>query len=359
MTRVPVAIPEDIRRRARELHRSAIVVDTVNRSLMDEGFFRDIKEGGPTLLGRTILVSSGDVFSPFGFEESLRDIAQTLAIVDAHPDELVLVREPDDIRLAKETGRTGLYLYFQSPEPLAKDAWRLRLFYELGLRMLQLTYNDRSLAGDGCAERTDSGLSEYGLRLVADCNRLGIAVDVSHCGSRTTMEAIEVSRSPVLITHANARALCDNPRCKTDGQARACAAKGGVIGVQALPAFISTDPKPTIDDMLDHLDYWVRLVGVDHVGLGLDLTTGHERDDYSLLRYKPEMYRNVWVGGVQQWITGVGSLADLPNITERLLARGYGEADVLKLLGGNFVRVLTRIWSESALSPSPTNNPRP
>lgn len=342
----PTLIDASLRERARELHRSAVVVDTVNRSLMDERFFRDIREGGPTLLGRTILVSSREVFSPFGFAETLRDIAQTLAIIDAHPNELLLVKRPADIRIAKETGRTGLYLYFQSPEPLAKDAWRLRLFYELGLRMLQLTYNDRSLAGDGCAERTDCGLSDFGVALIEDCNRLGISVDVSHCGYRTTMEAIEVSREPVLITHANARTLCDNPRCKTDEQAKACAVKGGVIGVQALPAFISTDPKPTLDDMLDHLDHWARLVGIDHVGLGLDLTTGHERDDYSLLGYKPEMYRNVWVDGVQQWIAGLGSLADLPNITERLLARSYAEEDIRKVLGGNFVRVLSQIWRD-------------
>lgn len=346
MGRALVSISEDVRARARAVHESAYVVDTVNRSLIDERFFHDIDAGRPTLLGRTILVSSGEVFSPFGYAESLRDIAETLALVDAHPDRLLLVRTPEDIEMAKRTGKTGLYIYFQSPEPLETQRWRLRLFYELGLRMLQLTYNNRSLAGDGCAERTDSGLSEWGLVLVEECNRLGIGIDVSHSGYRTTMEAIEASRTPVLITHANARALCDNPRCKTDEQARACAARGGVIGVQALPSFISArDPRPTIEDMLDHLDHWVRLVGVDHVGLGLDFTNGHERDDYSLLGYKPEMYEHTWVGGVQQWIDGLGSLADLPNITERLLQRGYGEVDAAKIMGGNFVRVLGEIWT--------------
>ena len=349
MGKTLAAIPDQVRDRAGAVHDSAYVVDTVNRSLMDETFFRDIDVGRPTLLGRTILVSSGEVFSPFGFTEALRDIAQTLAAIDVHADRLLLVRSAKDIETAKRTGRTGLYIYFQSPEPLDTQGWRLRLFYELGLRMLQLTYNNRSLAGDGCAERTDSGLSEWGLRLVEECNRLGIALDVSHSGYRTTMEAIEASRTPVLITHANARTLCDNPRCKTDEQAQACAARGGVIGVQALPSFISAhDPRPTIEDMLDHLDHWVQLVGVDHVGLGLDFTNGHERDDYSLLGYKPEMYKNTWVGGVQQWIEGLGSLADLPNITERLLKRGYSEADAGKIMGGNFVRVLGEIWSSRA-----------
>ncbi len=349
MGKALVPIPDQIRERGRSVHDSAYVVDTVNRSLIDERFFRDLDAGRPTLLGRTILVSSGQVFSPFGYAETLRDIAETLAIVDAHPDRLLLVRTPEDVEIAKRTGRTGLYIYFQSPEPLATQRWRLRLFYELGLRMLQLTYNNRSLAGDGCAERTDSGLSEWGLVLVEECNRLGIALDVSHSGYRTTMEAIEASRTPVLITHANARALCDNRRCKTDEQAQACAARGGVIGVQALPSFISVDdPRPTIEDMLDHLDHWVEVVGVDHVGLGLDFTNGHERDDYSLLGYKPEMYKHTWVGGVQQWIEGLGSLGDLRNITERLLQRGYADDDVRKIMGGNFVRVLGQIWRSQA-----------
>jgi membrane dipeptidase len=329
---------------AEEIHASAVIVDTVNRSRMDDGFFHDIKVGRPTLLGRTILVSSEDVFSPFGFKESLRDITETLQIIKEHPSEVMLVKRGADIQEAKETGRTGLYLYFQSPEPLATQLWRLHLFYELGLRVLQLTYNERSLLGDGCAERTDAGLTEWGVEVVEACNELGIAVDVSHSGYTTTMEAIEVSRTPVLLTHANSRSLCDNRRCKTDEQVKTCAAKGGVVGVQALPSFISNQPGPTIEGMLDHIDHYVEVVGVDHVGLGLDLTTGHERDNFGLLRYKPEMYQGDWVDGVLQRIPGLATLADLPNITTGLVARGYGRQDIMKILGGNFARVLGEIW---------------
>ncbi len=336
----------DVGAEALAVHRAAVVVDTVNRSKLDDRFLRDVRTGGVTLLGRTILVSSGEVFSPFGFMESVRDITHVLQFIDRHADQVMLVKTARDIERAKATNRTGIYLYFQSPEPLEKELWRLRLFYELGLRVLQLSYNDRSLAGDGCAERTDSGLSEWGVQLIEECNRLGIAVDVSHCGYRTTMEAMELSKAPVLFTHANARALCDNRRCKTDEQVKRCAEKGGVVGVQALPAFISTRPGPTIEDMLDHVDHYAKLIGIDHVGLGLDLTTGHERDDYSLLGYKPEMYKGVWVDGVQQAIPGMGALADLPNITAGLLRRGYSAGDVTKILGANFVRVLSRLWRD-------------
>lgn len=329
---------------ARDVHRGAIVVDTVNRSLMDERFFDDIMSGGVTVLGRTILVSDGHVFSPFGFLESLRGITETLTTIENHPHRLQLVTRGRDFAEAKASGRVGLYIYFQSPEPLERQLWRLTLFHRLGLRVLQLTYNQRGYLGDGCAEPNDGGLSDFGRTVIAECNRLGIAVDASHCGDRTTTEALEVSSQPVLLTHAMARGICDNRRCKTDAHLKTCAERGGVIGIQALPAFVSSEPNPTLDEMLDHVDYLRDLVGVNHIGLGLDLTTGHERDDYSLLGYKPEMYQGVWVDGVQQTIPGIASLADLPNITDRLLARGYSDQEVAKILGANFVRVLSSIW---------------
>ena len=330
--------------RARRLQRAAVVVDTVNRAVLDDRFFRDVRRGGITAIGRTILVSKTDVFSPFGFLETLREITAVRDVIDAHSDRLLLIRSGEDIALAKATDRVGIYVYFQSPEPLERQLWRLRLFYDLGLRVLQLTYNQRGYLGDGCAERANGGLSDLGVSVIAECERLGIAVDVSHCGDQTTMEALEAATRPVLMTHAMARALCDNRRCKTDEQIRRCAATGGVIGIQALPAFVKASPNPTVEDMLDHVDYMSRLVGVEHVGLGLDLTTGHERDDFGQLGYKPEMYRGVWVKGVQQSIPGMHSLADVPRITRGLLGRGYSDADVMGILGGNFARVLTELW---------------
>ncbi len=336
----------DVEAEALAVHRAAVVVDTVNRSKLDDRFLRDVRTGGVTLLGRTILVSSGEVFSPFGFMESVRDIAHVLQFIDQHADQVMLVKTARDIERAKAANRAGIYLYFQSPEPLEKELWRLRLFYELGLRVLQLSYNDRSLAGDGCAERTDTGLSDWGVQLIEECNRLGIAVDVSHSGYRTTMEAMELSKAPVLFTHANARALCDNRRCKTDEQVKRCAEKGGVVGVQA--ASVHQYQARPHEDMLDHVDHYAKLIGVDHVGLGLDLTTGHERDDYSLLGYKPEMYKGVWVDGVQQTVPGMGSLADLPNITAGLLRRGYNAGNVTKILGANFVHVLSKLWRDES-----------
>jgi membrane dipeptidase len=331
--------------RAAELHQEALVFDAVNRAVIDERFFGNVRTGNIAVLGRTILVSDPHVFSPFGFEESLREIAELHELAALHKDKMLIVQTVDDIELARSTGRVGIYVYFQSPEPLARYPWRLRLFYELGLRILQMTYNDRELTGDGCAEANDAGLSNYGRTLIKQCNELGIAVDASHCGDRTTMETIEASETPVLLTHGNSRVICPKPRCKTDEQVKACASRGGVIGVQAFPPFINDGSRPpTIEDVLDHVDHYADLVGTEHIGLGLDLVTGHETDDFQLLGYDPQMYEGAWVDGVQQTVEGLSHLGELPQLTEGMLKRGYDDADIKNILGANYVRVLRQIW---------------
>lgn len=334
---------------ARELTHRSVVIDTVTRPVLDDRLVRDAATSRVTVLGRTILTSSGDVFSPFGFKESMREIGAILEFVDAHPDEFMLVKSGADIDEAHRSNRTGIYVYFQSPEPLQNQPWRLRLFYELGLRVLQLTYNQRSLLGDGCSEATDGGLSAYGKHIVSECNRLGIAVDVSHSSYNTASDAMDVSTDPVLFTHANSASIVPHLRNKTDEQVKRCAELGGVVGVMSLPAFLRKDEshKPTLFDMIDHIDHYVELIGVEHVGLGLDLTTGHEYDDFSLLGYRKDMYSGVWVDGVQQYLPGMESVADILGITEELLRRGYSDSDISLILGGNFSRVLRQIWDKN------------
>lgn len=323
-----------------DVHANAIIIDTVNRSVIDSEFLNDVATGGLTAIGRTILVTDPGAFTPFGFMETVREIALVLEAIDRNP-QLMLITSVDDIHRAKATARTGLYFYLQSPEPINRQLWRLRLFYHLGLRVLQLTFNERSLTGDGCAEANDAGLSDFGLALIRECERMGIVIDLSHCGDRTTNEAIAAAEKPVLITHAMSRTLFESPRCKSDSQVVACARKGGVIGVQASPIFIGDRPH-TIEGMLDHVDYYVSIVGIDHVGIGLDLTTGNDDYDPAVLGftsaiYGPELHNARTLPGIQR-------LADVPNITASLLRRGYSANDVSAILGGNVLRVFGEVW---------------
>src|SRR5207249_2922710 len=176
------------------------------------------------------------------------------------------------IEAAKRAGKVAVVLQFQGGTPLDYNANLVEAFYRLGVRVIQLTYNERNPLGDGCTERTDAGLSDLGVRVIAEMNRLGVAVDLSHVGYRTSMEAIEASAAPVIFSHSNARAVCDSARNLTDDQMRAAAARGGVIGVNAFPAFVARHQAPTVEHLLDHIEYMVRVVGDDHVGLGFDFS---------------------------------------------------------------------------------------
>ncbi|MBI3942874.1 MAG: membrane dipeptidase, partial [Chloroflexi bacterium] len=213
------------------------------------------------------------------------------------------------------------------------------------VRIIQITYNEGNYAGAGCLESTDWGLSRFGMDLIDEMNRLGLLIDLSHVGYRTSMEAIEASQQPVAFTHANPRALCENPRNKTDEQLLAVARKGGVIGANIFPPFLAKGSQATIEDFVDAIDYMVRLVGIDHVAIGTDFT-----EDQPEAWFRWLLMRR---GNRKQIIPldypiinpeGIRSAAEFPNITRALLKRGYANADVKKIMGENLLRVFQTVW---------------
>ena len=202
----------------------------------------------------------------------------------------------------------------------------------------------QNLIGAGCLEPRDAGLSAFGRDVVRELNACGVAVDLSHCGPRTTLEAIEASSKPVLFTHANARALVDNPRNKTDEALLALAAGGGVVGAVAFRSFLAPlTREATLDDLLDQIEYLVELLGPDHVGLGTDFTEGRPEGflERAFGRNAPPGVTPDW-----PWVGPVGFRAvdDFPNVTAGLLARGFDELTVRKILGENFLRVFEEVW---------------
>ncbi|HKI86027.1 MAG TPA: membrane dipeptidase, partial [Thermoanaerobaculia bacterium] len=205
-------------------------------------------------------------------------------------------------------------------------------FYELGQRVSQLTYNGRNRLGDGCYVRPDRGLTRFGQAVVGEMNRVGMAVDVSHCGERTSLDAIAASRMPVLVTHGNCKALVPGQRrCKSDAVIRRLARSGGVMGITMVRAFVSSAPNPTLGDLLDHFDHVANLVGPEHVGLGsdtdvtaVDPRTGRVRPFYKL--------------------RGLDPADRVFQIADGLLGRGWTRKDVKLVLGGNFARALAQIW---------------
>ncbi len=242
---------------------------------------------------------------------------------------LMAIRGTADLDRAQTEKRIGILIGFQSSEHF-RTVEDVELFYTLGQRVSQLTYNDRCRLGSGCRDPRDLGLTEFGRQVVTEMNRVGMAIDVSHCSERTTLDAIARSDLPVLVTHANSRALAAHPRNKSDAAIRALAARGGVMGIAMVRAFLGADP--TIERLLDHFVHVAQLVGVEHVGLGsdcdLDLhdpATGRARAAYD--------------------IRGLRNTRRAYDLAAGLLSRGFSESEVELILGGNFRRALGRIWT--------------
>jgi membrane dipeptidase len=262
------------------LHSKAIVIDGLAPwgNLDHLTSFDEMREGGMTACNLTVAVHTHD------FLGAIHNIAKYKAIVDTNSSKMRLVTRVSDIRAAKEEGRVGIILGFQDGKPLEDKIEYLGIFYDLGVRIIGLTYNAQNFIGTGCCELTDGKLTYLGHEVVKEINRLGIVICLSHCADATTMDAIEVSEDPVVFSHSGVRAMCNAyGRNKTDEQIKALAEKGGVIGICPAPFFVKRDPKTyqvlesTVDDVLDQVEYVVKLVGIDHVGFGTDMV-GHWLD---------------------------------------------------------------------------------
>jgi membrane dipeptidase len=230
-------------------------------------------------------------------------------------------------------------LHFQGSEPLRAGAELAGTFARLGVRVIQPTYNYRGAAGDGCCEPENAGLSLFGKALVKAMNQHRIAVDIAHAGVRTSLEAIECSTRPVIVSHANARAVCEHPRNLPDEVIKAVAASGGVVGLCAFPSFVSARPQPALDQLIDHAVHIAGLVGAGHVGLGLDFADEGE-EEYDFFGYDERYYpRPPWV-----WPRGIEWLHQCSGISPALQARGFSLDEAAGIMGTNFLNVLARIW---------------
>jgi membrane dipeptidase len=202
-------------------------------------------------------------------------LAQIRYLLSKHSDKFIIVDTVADIRAAKKANKVGLGFHFQGTESVGRDLANVGAYYKLGVRWMLLAYNFQNNVGTGCieAEKNDLGLSAFGKNLVREMNRVGMLVDCSHSGHRTTMDAMSTSTQPCIFSHSNARALYEHPRNIRDDQIKACARTGGVIGVNGVGAFIGEPKHVTVETVVRHIDYIADLVGPQHVALGLDYMT--------------------------------------------------------------------------------------
>jgi membrane dipeptidase len=286
--------------------------------------FQRLRESGITVFHPAVGYTQGDIY-----RESSADITAWGAFIDAYPQYFLRVGCPADLRRAKTDGKIGIIIGQQNSNHF-RTADDVDAFYKLGQRVSQLTYRDNALGG-GSTDPAERGLTLYGERVLARMNQIGMAADISHCGDRTTLDVIEASSKPVLATHSNCRALVPNSaRCKTDAAIRKLAAKGGVMGVTLVRPFVGSGPSVTMENVLDHVDHVVKLVGVEHVGLGTDVDLDG-RDSAVAPRKKYDLDDLRYTRKVLE-------------LTEGLIRRKYSKDDIRLILGGNFQRALTSIW---------------
>ena len=331
-----------------ELHQRALVIDGLN--FHGDGDATVVRNAGINAVNLTVSHFEVD------FEAALDGLSYWLKVMREPDCQWLKVTTASDIETSHAHGRVGLIMGWQNLRPIADKLDRLVLLHELGLRIAQLTYNRRNFLGDGCLEPVDGGLSALGGDVVKLMNELGMAIDLSHVGQRTTVEAAGVSNKPVLATHANARSVTPALRNKTDDAIRAIADTGGVIGVSNYGPMCwdgDTARAPNLDDFERHLDHIVNLVGIDHVGLGTDLPAVANLDSvahitrFTLGNYPGAIAKYAAAFGNdirQRYLVDCANHAELYRITHRLQQRGWNEANILKFLGQNFLRAFREIW---------------
>lgn len=282
------------------------------------------------------------------WDDVIFDIGMRLSDI-AHQDMVKLALTTADIRRAKAEGQVAFVVSLEGAAMIENEVDRIDVLFGLGMRSLGIAYSEGNALGAGLKEPAHYGLTAFGRRAVKRMNQLGIAIDISHANDQTSMDTIEASADPIFITHAGARALWDSPRLKPDEVIRACAAKGGVIGIEAAPhtTISQRNPKHSIESFMEHFEYCVDLVGIDHVAFGPDVLFGDHVGLHGALREALSLSasKGTTPYPTVPYVDGIENPAEaFPNIVRWLVTHGYSDEAIAKAVGGNIMRVLDGVW---------------
>ncbi len=322
---------------AAALHRDAVVVDGLIVANWSRAIFEDMRRGGLTAANCTCSVWED-------FRGTMDNVAAWKRRFEEHADLITQVYTTGDILRAKREGRTGIILGWQNLSGIDDRIGYLAIFKELGVGIMQLAYNTQNLVGAGCYESRDGGLSDFGRDVVDEMNRLGIACDLSHVGPKTSEDVIRHSAKPVCYSHCLPAGLKAHPRNKSDEELRAIAERGGFIGVTMFPPFLARGVDSTVDDYVEAIDYVVNVAGDDCVGIGTDFTQDHEPSFFDWITRDKGDGRRLTVFGDIVNPEGLRTIGEFPNLTAAMVRRGWAEARIRKVLGGNWLRFLADVW---------------
>ncbi len=342
---------KDQEEQAKILHKDLVLfdacalVDVAWVKANDGQYFKSALDAGVTAIYNTTFSTN------IRFQPAIAEISEWYEVCEQYKDHALMATTVEDIRRAKRDKKIAVIIGPQSPSMIEGDLRLLRMAHRLGVRGFQLTYNEGNLLGDGCLERTQKGLTDFGLQVLEEMNRLGMLVDLSHTSDAVIADAIEYSKGPVAFTHNCCRAINANPRNKTDDQLQALAEKGGIIGVAGWTPITSTREgiQPTLDDYFTHLTRIIEVAGIDHIGLGIDLPLGA----FSSADPKEwEEEQNTWPAVFGNWtfdqkrVIGFEDLTGFVNVTKGLVALGYSDSEIRKIMGENWLKLCEKIWGK-------------
>lgn len=320
------------------IHSRSVLIDGLVVSRWSRSVFEHMQRGRLTAANCTCSIWEN-------FRGTMQNIADWKRWLSEHSDLIMPVKTTADIRRAKEAGKVGIILGFQNTCAIEDRLDTLALFKELGVGVIQLTYNTQNLVGCGCWEENDGGLSGFGREVVSEMNRLGIVIDLSHVGPKTADDAIRHSARPCAYSHVCPTGLLDHPRNKTDEQLRTIVGKGGFVGVATYAPFMPKGGASTLDDCVDLFEYMINVCGEGNIGIGTDFTQDQDEAFFDWLRHdKGYARRMVPTRGTAPVITGLESLAHYPNLTQAMERRGWSETRIRGVLGENWLRFLKEIW---------------
>ncbi len=338
---------------AAELYRRALILDCNSFPPYEEGRLplpqHDldlVRKSGISVVKATVGGSRDD------FAETVKGIAYVLRSIEVHPAYFMQVRVPADMERAKREGKLGIILSFEGSDMLEGKVDRFELFRNLGVRVMQFSYNRKSPFGAGVMEPSAGGLTPLGQEAVKKMNVLGVTIDVSHANTQTTADAIAASSRPVIMSHAGCAAVHQHPRNKTDDQLRAVADKGGVVGIYDLMYLAASPRQPTVSDYMAHMEHALKVAGEDHVGVGSDVTIDpFDTSPQGMAKFNEleEKRQKSGIAAPEEdrppYVVGLNIPRRIEVIADQLIKRGYPTRVAEKVVGANFVRVFSETWA--------------
>lgn len=321
------------------MHNDLIVIDGLQYSNWNRAIFQQLKEGGVTMVHVTVVYHEQ-------IRETLLRIGEWNRQFETHHDLIMPVKSTADIRLAKQLGKVGIMFGAQNCSPIEDDIGMVEIMRQLNLMIMQLTYNNQSLLACGCYEAEDSGVTRFGKQVIKEMNRVGMVVDMSHSAERSTLEAIEISERPIVISHANPNSFHQAKRNKSDTVLKALGESGGLLGFSLYPFHLKNGPDCSLDDFCDMVANTADLMGIDHIGIGTDLC---QEQPLSVLewmrngRWSKEMDYGEGSKANADWprpLSWFRDSRDFPNITKGLQNRGFRTEDIAKVMGMNWLNLL-------------------